>query len=167
MRTRNQGVHTRTAPAPTYPWASPFVLNICAFAINQQSVRGKLWLRSDVSIIPCFLSHNSWMRKKVCVKMFSVRPQILSSVAKPGAGDTYIFRRWWLGVGCSRPRWWLGVGWRSHPWCPGVWRWAPTPGIAWEGYKWGIGRSLFTLFSHFGVIVFSVIVFSLINWYRD
>ena len=27
----------------TYPWASPFVLNICAFAINRQSVRGTLW----------------------------------------------------------------------------------------------------------------------------
>ena len=47
------------APAPTYPWASPFVLNISAFAINRQSVRGTLWLRSDVSLIPCFLSHNS------------------------------------------------------------------------------------------------------------
>ena len=62
------------APAPTYPWA-PFVLNICAFAINRQSVRGTSWLRSDVSLIPCFLSHNSWMRKKFYVKMFSVRPQ--------------------------------------------------------------------------------------------
>ena len=42
------------APAPTYPWASPFVLNISTFAINRQPVRGTLWLRSDVSLIPIF-----------------------------------------------------------------------------------------------------------------
>ena len=34
----------------------------------KSTVRGTLWLRSDVSFIPCFLSHNSWMRKKVLWK---------------------------------------------------------------------------------------------------
>ena len=89
------------APAPTYPWAPPFVLNISAFAINRQSVRGTLWLRSDVSLIPCFLSHNSWISN--AEKSFGenvLRSSTIfsfvkkySSVAKPGTGDTFIFKR--------------------------------------------------------------------------
>ena len=42
------------APALIFPWASSFLLNKSALTINRQSVRGMLWLRSDVSLIPYF-----------------------------------------------------------------------------------------------------------------
>ena len=50
-------------PPPTSPWASPFV-QMCVLlpsTIRRHIITPPLtlWLRSDVSLIPCLLSHNS------------------------------------------------------------------------------------------------------------
>ena len=116
----------------------------CMCFCYKSTVRPRHIMRSDVSSIPWFLSYNSWMRKDFFVKMFSVRPQILSSVKKclrllqnrPGASDTSIFTSWWLGLGApglGDDLGWGGEATRDAQGCGGT-RCAPTPGIAWEGH---------------------------------